>query len=347
MTRTSIEWATDSWNPIAAYDRETGKRGWFCMKVSPGCTNCYAEQLNRLRGNGHLYRLGNLDKVRFELAPTLTDPLHWRKPRRVFVNSMTDLFLEAHTDEMISRVFAVMAGTHYFGLAHGDRTHSFLVLTKRPERMKALMSSPEFRETVTRDAEMLRLVHGTIRESVSMRKATREDRYEGYTIVREPRLDWPLPNVWLGVSVETQEQADLRIPLLLETPAAVRFISAEPLLGPVDLTGYDDGTWWDETDTPNDARLNWVIVGGESGPKARQFDMGWARDIVAQCHNANVACFVKQMGSKPVDPWADTGALINAREPVVPKFRDRKGGDPAEWPSELRVREYPREAALV
>ncbi|MDB4871992.1 MAG: hypothetical protein JWL97_2996 [Gemmatimonadales bacterium] len=310
MTRTSIEWATDSWNPIAAYDRETGKRGWFCTKVSPGCTNCYAEQWNRFRGNGHLYRVGNLDKVRFELAPTLTDPLHWRKPRRVFVNSMTDLFLEAHTNEMIDAVFAVMAQA---------QRHQFLVLTKRPERMLT------------------------------------------YTLARLAGL--PLPNVWLGTSVENQEQADLRIPLLLQTPAAIRFLSCEPLLGPVDIlesirvlhrrVGDFDPAF------ANAGGIDWVIVGGESGGKARPLDLAWVHKIARQCEANRVPYFIKQLGSVPMMSEADWRGLMPGLVPLlsarnhkkvpegfVPiKLYDRKGGNPAEWREELRVRQYPKEVA--
>lgn len=331
MTRTSIEWATDSWNPIAAYDRETGKRGWFCTKVSPGCTNCYAEQWNRFRGNGHLYRVGNLDKVRFELAPTLTDPLHWRKPRRVFVNSMTDLFLEAHTNEMIASVFTIMAQTPQ---------HQFLVLTKRPERM---LNWFMIQSLATTDRALFDAAGGR----------------------------WPLPNVWLGVSTENQETADERIPLLVQTPAAIRFLSCEPLLGPIDFhgagsRGAEDGdpesfsalTGYDGTD-PKIAGIDWVIVGGESGAKARPMDMKWIFSIVVQCREANVPVFVKQMGSVPMELeaiWRGRGVtrLLNCRnrervpEGFVPlKFADRKGGSPDEWPTELRIREYPREAVLV
>lgn len=299
MTRTSIEWATDSWNPIAAYDRETGKRGWFCTKVSPGCTNCYAEQWNRFRGNGHLYRVGNLDKVRFELAPTLTDPLHWRKPRRVFVNSMTDLFLEAHTDEMIDEVFSVMGGAP---------EHQFLVLTKRPERMLAYMTS------------------------------------RGYKAWNSRRMDleaWPARNVWLGVSVENQEQADLRIPLLVQSPATVRFLSCEPLLGPVAIPAFLD----------HPSPIHWVIVGGESGSKARPMDVRWLRSIVFQAQSAGCAVFIKQMGKLPqtadLTHWRATAKLLPDSSGYALKLRDRKGGDPTEWPTNLRVREYPREVALV
>jgi protein gp37 len=332
VTRTSIEWATDSWNPIAAYDIEDGRRGWFCVKVSPGCTNCYAEQWNRFRGNGHLYRVGNLEKVRFELAPTLTDPLHWRKPRRIFVNSMTDLFLEAHTDEMIEAVFTVMARAP---------RHEFLVLTKRPERMLNWFMRQSL---VTTGEELFAAVGGR----------------------------WPLPNVWLGVSAENQEQADLRIPLLLQAPAAIRFLSCEPLLGPIDLTrlrGPHNATWRDALGGRlhtgpavllDQGRIDWAIVGAESGARARPADLQWLRDLVSQCVANGVAPFVKQLGAVPMMHEADWRQqseygpvpLLSARNRdrvpagyVPVKLFDRKGGNPAEWPEDLRVREFPKEAA--
>jgi protein gp37 len=153
-------------------------------------------------------------------------------------------------------------------------------------------------------------------------------------------IPWPLPNVWLGVSVENQHFADERIPLLLQTPAAVRFISAEPLLGPIELErgGFalhrpvksPSGTRW--------PGLDWVIVGGESGSKARPFDLAWARSIVAQCKAAGVPVFVKQLGSNPTcEHCGDAIAVFGPR--------NRKGGDINEFPQELRVREFPKGAA--
>ena len=127
----------------------------------------------------------------------------------------------------------------------------------------------------------------------------------------------PLPNVWIGVSAEDQGAADHRIPLLLRTPAAVRFVSAEPLIGPVDLTPYLGG-------------LGWVIVGGESGSRARPCDPAWLRNVVRQCAGAAVPCFVKQVGTRPV------GIRVT----------DPKGGDPTEWPEDLRVREWPEATAV-
>lgn len=150
-------------------------------------------------------------------------------------------------------------------------------------------------------------------------------------ILSRPEFQWPLPNVWLGVSVEDQATADERIPLLLRTPAAVRFVSYEPALGPVNLLRYMSVPLA-EIDNPG-AMLDWVIVGGESGPGARPFDIQWARNTVAQCKAAGVACFVKQVGSVPMER--------GERWRYEPKLKDRKGGDWEEWPEDLRVREFP------
>jgi hypothetical protein len=172
-------------------------------------------------------------------------------------------------------------------------------------------------------------------------KAANEWAYQESDAVRWAREG--LPNVWLGVSVENQHFADERIPLLLQTPAAVRFISAEPLLQGIDISRYlmatcDHGEEFCE-DVGCDgepAPLHWVIVGGESGPGARPFDLAWGRSIVQQCKAAGVACFVKQLGAVPMYlRWEDKAMM------PVDRVRDRKGGDPAEWPDDLRVRQFP------
>jgi protein gp37 len=223
----------------------------------------------------------------------LEQPLHWKTPRRVFVNSLSDLFHPDVPNAFIDRVFFTMA------LAP---QHRFQVLTKRPDRMRDYIA---------------RFVWSTI------------------TFIHQ----WPLPNVWLGVSVENQHFADERIPLLLQTPAAVRFISAEPLLGPVDLEKSNplwagvrlaDGERW----TGTGGKLDWVIVGGESGPGARPFDLAWGRSIVSECRRQGVPCFVKQLGAFATQTFND----VEVHELAL---RDKKGGDPLEWPEDLRVREFP------
>jgi protein gp37 len=243
----------------------------------------------------------------------LLAPLSWKKPRRVFVNSMSDLFHENVLDEWIDKIFAVMALTPQ---------HTYQILTKRPERMHKWLTR-----------------RGTW-PLVSMIEKIQEipDR-DGY--IKPPSLGhikWPLPNVWLGVSVEDQKTADERIPLLLKCPAAVRWISAEPLLGPIDLT------WnYRSTVSPIGAhpsihhryvdKLGWVVVGGESGPNARPCDIANIRSIVQQCKAAGVPVFVKQLGADPRTVERRIGYQLN--------LKNRKGGDMNEWPEDLRVREFP------
>ena len=247
----AIEWTDETWNPV------TG-----CTKVSDGCDNCYAErQTERFHGPGSFERI--------VLHPERLDrPFHWRRPRKVFVNSMSDLFHERVPDDYIARVFAVM------GTAAG---HTFQVLTKRHGRMHSLLSSLAFREMV--DEHWLTYM------------AMPPGRWQ-----HEPGT-WPLPNVWLGVSVEDQRWADIRSPALLETPAAVRFLSCEPLLGRLDIEQW---TW----KSPGQRVVDWVIVGGESGPGARPMLRAWAISLRNQCVNAEVPFLFKQWGA-----WAPAHIL--------------------------------------
>ena len=240
----AIEWTDATWNPT------TG-----CTKISPGCAHCYIERTPAFRIAGNKFVDGKTDIEIFH--DRLEQPLHWQKPRRVFVNSLSDLFHDDISDAFIMNVFAVMERTP---------RHTFQVLTKRPERMRVW---------VNKHAEWIDYAAGP---------GEFRRRYG---------------HVWLGVSVENQHFADERIPLLLETPAAVRFISAEPLLEDVDLTPHLHG---DTLAAPGASgwvkggpRLDWVIVGGESGPGARAFDLTWGRSIIAQCREAGVACFVKRL----------------------------------------------------
>ncbi|QDB74415.1 hypothetical protein SEA_ENALISNAILO_63 [Gordonia phage EnalisNailo] len=230
---TSIEWTDATWNPV------TG-----CTKVSPGCDHCYAETFaERFRGTpGHYFENGFDVQLR---ENKLTEPLRWRKPRKVFVNSMSDLFHDAVPDEYIAQVWAVMA------LAP---QHTFQVLTKRHARMRTLLTSGGFQTAV---AEHI----------LAMTDADE---------MKDAGDPFPLPNVWLGVSTENQQWADIRIPALLDTPAAVRFISAEPLLGPISI--YSNSNLDRE-----DAQLDWVIVGGESGHGARPMHPSWVRSLRYEC----------------------------------------------------------------
>src|SRR5882724_745168 len=258
---TKIEWCDKVWNPV---------RG--CSRVSPGCENCYAEKVAaRFCGPGLPYEgLARIGKNGARWTGTvrvvpehLADPLRWKKPRRIFVNSMSDLFHEKLSNEEIAAVFGVVAAA-----AH-------LWPDDRDGRMK--------------------FVHGA----------------------STGRSNWPLPNVWLGVSVEDQRRADERIPLLLETPAAVRFISAEPLLGPI--KGCTSWRHRDLAEYPSkpDRKLDWVIIRSESGPGARPMATEWAAWIVDDCAADGVAVFTKQIAT-PSHP---------------------KGGDPAFWPSGIWPRE--------
>jgi protein gp37 len=310
MNKSSIEWTTYTSNPIQAYapdewDSEM-QRGWFCEKVSPGCAHCYSSTLNerRGRGNGLAFLPANRDKVTFRLNES--ELAEWSRKRRdgtplyegrCFAFDMTDLFGEWVSDDWLDKIFAAMA------LAPNLQ---FQILTKRPERMREYVKA---------------LLHGDRNVTGACGELTGE--VLGYSLGRMEAAfgniydhkGEPLPNVWLGVTVENQRWADHRIPILLDTPAAVRFLSCEPMLGAIDLDAIYPGT---AHSTDFAGQLDWVIVGGESGPKHRAFDPAWARSIVAQCSDAGVACFVKQLG----------GA--------------RPGNRLEDLPEDLRVREFPR-----
>lgn len=320
-----------------------------CIHKSAGCSNCYAESIVRRwwkKAWGEfpgytaaLLKLGTPVLVEEELNAVLRlssriaegkgDP----SENKIFWNDMTDEFLDFWPDEFIDKLFAVRALTP--NLIHQ-------VLTKRPDRMRAYMANVE-REALWMNATA-EVIQAYIRPSSLMSRGD-------WSILNRTEEWLPLPNVHLGTSVEDQKTADERIPLLLQTPAAVRFISYEPALGPVDLTkcgpmfeklnrlrphqeAVDVG--WYENRTP----LDWVIVGAESGSGARQMDLAWPRLIVEQCKTAGVAVFVKQLGSRPVD-WRHD-------EPEVPPYEfslSKKGGDMSEWPADLQVREFPKAKA--
>jgi len=279
----TIQWTDETWNP------STG-----CTKISPGCANCYIERTPPMRMHGRKFVNGRIPLEFHE--DRLDAPLHWKKPRRVFVNSMSDLFHEDVPGNFLDSVFRVMIEC---------RQHTFQVLTKRAKRMQKYVG----------------------------------DRW-GVFGGKEHPLG---PNIWLGVSVEDQKRADERIPLLLQTPAAVRFLSCEPLLGLVVLDTFHGGRphyLTREVDHAEDVMLDWVIVGGESGPGSRACNMDWIRSIVQQCNRAGVACFVKQVGS---NASGDSQLhQIDCQCGLHHGFKDKKGGDPEEWPEDLRVREFPK-----
>ncbi|MFB8247375.1 DUF5131 family protein [Streptomyces sp. NPDC055952] len=301
---TTIEWTDSTWNPV------TG-----CTKVSPGCDNCYASTFaERWRGTaGHHFENGFDITLRPE---RLLLPMTWRTPRRIFLDSMSDLFHTDIPDDYIAQVFAVMALTPQ---------HTYQVLTKRHGRMKALLSRPFF----------WHLVADQGREHFI---GCQED----WLAVGAMLGGNSLPNVWLGVSVEDQKWAELRIPALLETPAAVRFLSCEPLLGPVDLKqavipmgserGHGLTASYVHAGCCCQRRfhgIDWVIVGGESGLGARPMHPQWARSLRDQCEWAGVPFFLKQWGAyAPEAHGHDRGAVAlidtqgrswNGREALAPQ----------------------------
>ncbi len=318
---TSIEWTKSddgtagmTWNPLRAYHRNTGKRGHYCEKVSPCCANCYASAFQRRFGlpeyTGPSHRLEALDVVKpFLDESVLKQPLGWKRPRRVFVESMSDLFGDWVNNEWIHRVFAVMA------LAP---QHSFQVLTKRAERMRDFMNHAYTPRNV---AEWM------------AGNAMVPAQYKDYT------PPWPPPNVWCGVSVEDQQRANERIPLLCQTPAAVRFLSVEPLLGPVTLLEYLHP---DLEQCHDFSGISWIILGGESGPGARPCHLDWVRALVQECREAECPVFVKQLGAAPCMAGPLELGLADSLVPYGP-LRDKKGGTMEDWPGDLRIREWPQQ----
>ncbi|MEU8151729.1 phage Gp37/Gp68 family protein [Nonomuraea sp. NPDC048901] len=326
---TKIEWSDATWNVVIGCDR-----------VSPGCGmprfdgddpgGCYAITQAHIRAANPHPKVAaafagltertekGIDwtgKVNL-LADRLDQPLRWRKPKRIFVNSLSDLFHERVPDEFIARVFAVMANAPQ---------HTFQVLTKRHARMKSLLNKADFRLMCeAAEADLMNDEASPI--SGPRRRAWQRQWWSNFAK--------PLRNVWVGVSCEDQKWADIRIPALLDTPAAVRFISAEPLLGPIDLFGplvhpghrprltyWLDGRpgWGAEETTATGLttqrltvgpRLDWVIAGGESGPGARPAHPDWFRQLRDQCQQAGVAYLFKQWGG-----WAPTGLKGIGRSP--------------------------------
>jgi protein gp37 len=329
--KTKIEWTDATWNPI---------RG--CSRVSEGCRNCYAEGVAaRFSGtdkygkplpyDGLAERVVKPDgttearwtgKVVYAGDDVLMQPLKWKKPRRIFINSMSDLFHESVSDDVRDKVFAIV----YFVY-----NHTYQLLTKRPDNMLEYMSDPTLPNRIYQAAILL----------TTGLKDNRDNWRPDYAtgIKKRPNIQLPLKNLHLGVSVENQATANERIPLLLQTPAAVRFVSAEPLLGAIEFTDLDTNneacmnalkpvTWqyifdnhWKNTaeehsiysdmdcmvdcydlSSPPDMNalvnttLDWIIVGGESGKNARPMNPAWVRSIRDQCQDANVPFFFKQWG---------------------------------------------------
>jgi protein gp37 len=343
MTASKIEWTGFTWNPIVG-----------CSVCSPGCKHCYAMKMARrieLMGTApHYAGLTQMTKAgpvwtgKLVQAPddTLFEPLRRKKPTTWFVNSMSDLFHESVPDDWIDRIFAVMALCPQ---------HTFQVLTKRSARMREYLSKTDVVAGIC--AALDAIDEGLPAREHWEKPNPLEDAFSvGYNLKNgHANPPWPLPNVWLGVSCEDQKNADARIPDLLATPAAVRFISAEPLLGPIDLDHWlwgrasrcdDCASYGDDCPCDLQSRklngepsLDWVIIGGESGPRARDFRLSWAKSLIEQCRAADVPAFMKQVGS---NAWDDISYVGSA--PAF-KTRDRKGGDLNEWPTCLQIREMP------
>jgi protein gp37 len=338
MQRSPIEWTEFTSNPVYAINTETGARGHFCVKCSPGCLNCYAAKINtsprKLFANGLQYIEKNRAKVKFILnEQELAAIRKRRKPATIFLGDMTDLFQDDIPDCYLDAIFATMALCPQ---------HTFQVLTKRTARMRDYLNEFHRPETVFHAARAL-VEQAT--QSSDTRDPLKYHRFDGFP--------WPLPNVWIGTSAEDQQRADERLPILKQCPAAVRYVSYEPALGRTDFSWHlhrfhrGDGEWVNQCSVtaPDGLRhcggyeehhgIDWIIVGGESGQgqHIRAFDLDWARDVVQQCWDAGVAVFVKQFGSRPMD------SKLVCRTPM--RFAG-KGGDWAEWPDGLRVRQFPK-----
>lgn len=288
MGKSTIEWTDATWNPV------TG-----CTKVSQGCKHCYAERLFPRTYPGRKFSNVQCHPER------LDQPLRWRKPRMIFVNSMSDLFHEDVPDEFIHAVIAVMVHA---------KNHIFQILTKRPERMRKFFSNPDFHRCVSEEVEF-----------IFNKYYQRLKNVHSVYGITDKWMSKNSHNIWLGVSIENQETADERIPLLLQTPATVRWISAEPLLGPVTLKMHDFsdrghgqgwiGTQGNAAKTPT---IDWVVTGGESGPKARPANPEWFRSLRDQCKTAGVPFFFKQWGEYlPLDyPFLEKKFSAN---PIISK----------------------------
>jgi protein gp37 len=317
MGKTSIEWTEYTWNPIRARNKDTGKVGWHCEPVSKACRHCYAEARNKWIGTGLAYKPGHRDDIEIFLDKKAAfEPFSWRKPRRIFVCSMTDLFADFVSDEWLDHIFATMALANW---------HTFQVLTKRPERMRAWIGRLQSMwHQLLMDAEgseeAARLCAGVPDLTVAFPQMAGAWAHPSF----DRTYGWPLPNVWLGISAERQQEWDQRTYHLAHTPAAIRFVSVEPMLGPIQcrvqswpcraagknccggnsvaepLRGI---AYCERAGADPIGKIDWVIAGGESGPNARPSHPEWMRSLRDQCAAAGVAFLFKQWGQ-----WAPAGA---------------------------------------
>jgi len=308
-----IQWTTHTFNPWVG-----------CQRVAPGCAHCYAETYDKRVGGAKLP--DGTKSLRWgPTAPRVrTSAANWRKPQkwdaaakaagvrhRVFCSSLADVFEQrAELAPWRADLLDLIRRTPHL---------DWLLLTKRPENIRGMLAS-----------------------AASLMEHERWMPPDGQLWLRSWLDGCPPANVWLGTTVEDQQRADERIPALLDVPARVRFLSCEPLLERIDLR-----RWLDEDQTGFVSLIDWVIIGGESGQRARPFALEWARFLVNQCRDggrAEAAPFVKQLGARPVAPVNEGGGVVLGSDglaPVQMRLVDAAGGDPAEWPEDLRVREFP------
>jgi len=305
--KSGIAWTNDTFNPW-----------WGCVRVSPGCEHCYAEQLATVRRKLPVW---GVDAPRKPMSEAYwRGPLKWNREaleagvrRRVFCASMADVFEIVPERNVHARMVQSTARARLWGLIALTPMLDWLLLTKRPENV----------------AELAPWRSGLIAD----------------------KPEWP-SNVWLGTTAEDQKRADERLPILLSIPAAIRFVSHEPALERVDFWAFLKGAVRDaslaELRSPTMPGIDWIITGGESGSKARPYDLAWARSVVEQCRAAGIAPFVKQLGSNAHDSarsivggWCPGDPAPNTRVHGI----SGKAHDLAEWPVGLRVQEFPRSVA--
>jgi protein gp37 len=344
--KTKIEWTH-----MAGYVGATWNFIIGCLRKSAGCENCYAErQVHRglskqQKGLTKLTKKGPVWNGKFNVAEhRLDEPIRRTKPTMYFVNSLSDLFFEPVPFELIAASFGVMAAA---------QRHIFQILTKRPERANEFFGWLEDQAHEVRghhpqwalDDCRLYVVLDAARKRKLIDVADR-------AAILHSGLAWPLKNVWLGVSVEDQETADRRVPMLRRLPAEVHWVSQEPQLGPVTYRP-DTFEWKPLSPGPDDdgkllPPIRWIVIGGESGPGARPFDLQWARQTIKETEGSMCSVFVKQLGAKAVD--SNTGGNSAMRQagwqPTTEavELEHRKGGEITEWPEDLRVRDWPRVA---
>jgi protein gp37 len=328
MSKSSIEWCDHTINPIRARDVAAGGRGHYCEKISAGCTHCYASRLQPRFGMPAFETQRRVGVESYFDDTKLMQVVKRKAPTRYFWCDMTDMFGSWVPDAWLDCCFATMAQTPQ---------HTHLVLTKRAARMREYSTTLQ---TLDSKARARRIV-GSMYADQPARRLVLENIDDAHL----GGFDWPLANVWMGVSVENQPAAT-RLEQLLATPAVLRYVSAEPLLEAIEIS-----PWL----VPGQTRLDWGIFGGESF--GRPCDIAWVRSLLQQFQAAGVPAFVKQLGTIPMmdealwrqlprAPLLNAGHGLRVPAGFVPlKLQSRKGGDMAEWPEDLRVREFPEVAA--